>query len=146
MTGGVNKAILVGHLGGDPDIRRTTQMGAPVASFSVATSESWRDKATGERKERTDWHRVVIFQEGLVKFVEQYLKKGSKVYVEGAMRTRKWTDGQGIERFTTEVVLQGFQSKLVSLDRAERAPAADEAAYGSAAPAPAPDLNDEIPF
>jgi single-strand DNA-binding protein len=145
MTG-INKAILVGHLGADPEIRRT-QGGAPVASFTVATSESWRDKATGERKERTDWHRVVIFNEALVKVAEQYLKKGSKVYVEGAMRTRKWADNQNIERFVTEVVLTGFQAKIVMLDRAERVPGAEgEASYGGAAQAPAPAIDDEIPF
>jgi single-strand DNA-binding protein len=146
MTG-VNKAIIIGHLGADPEIRRA-QSGAAIASFTVATSESWRDKATGERKERTDWHRVVVFNEALVKIAEQYLKKGSKVYLEGAMRTRKWTDSKNIERYTTEVVLQGFQTRIVMLDARERVPGAEgEESYGtSGAPAPAPDINDEIPF
>jgi single-strand DNA-binding protein len=146
MSGGVNKAILVGHLGADPEIRRS-QSGPPVASFSLATSESWRDKATGERKERTDWHRVVVLNEQLVKIAEQYLKKGSKVYLEGAMRTRKWTDAKGVERYITEVILTGYQAKIVMLDRAERVPGAEgKESYGGGVQAPAPDINDEIPF
>jgi single-strand DNA-binding protein len=147
MSGGVNKSILLGHLGADPEIRRS-QAGAAVASFSLATSESWRDKATGERKERTDWHRIVVFNEQLVKVAEQYLKKGAKVYIEGQMRTRKWTDKQNVERYITEVVLTGFQAKIVMLDARERVPGAEgEESYGaSGAQAPAPDINDEIPF
>jgi single-strand DNA-binding protein len=145
MTG-VNKALLIGHLGADPEIRRN-QSGVAVASFNLATSESWRDKSTGERKERTDWHRVVVFNEQLVKIAEQYLKKGSKVYLEGAMRTRKWTDTKNIERYVTEVILTGFQAKIVMLDRAEKVPNAEgEESYGSGQQAPAPDINDEIPF
>jgi single-strand DNA-binding protein len=143
---GVNKSILLGHLGADPEIRRT-QTGTAIASFNIATSESWRDKATGERKERTDWHRIVVFNEALVKIAEQYLKKGAKVYLEGAMRTRKWTDKQNIERYTTEVVLQGFNAKIVMLDARERVPGADgEEAYAGGAQAPAPPVDDEIPF
>jgi single-strand DNA-binding protein len=115
MAGSVNKVILVGNLGKDPEIRRT-QDGRPIANLSVATSESWRDKATGERKEKTEWHRVVIFNEGLAKVAEQYLKKGAKVYVEGALQTRKWTDQAGVEKYSTEVVLQGFNSTLTMLD------------------------------
>jgi single-strand DNA-binding protein len=111
----VNKVILVGNLGKDPEIRRT-QDGRPIANLSVATSESWRDKATGERKEKTEWHRVVIFNEGLCKVAEQYLKKGAKVYLEGALQTRKWTDASGVEKYSTEVVLQGFNSTLTMLD------------------------------
>src|SRR5205085_453156 len=107
MAGSVNKVILVGNLGADPEIRRT-QDGRPIANLRVATSENWRDKASGERRERTEWHRVVIFSEGLAKIAEQYLKKGAKVYLEGQLQTRKWTDQQGIERYSTEVVLQGF--------------------------------------
>lgn len=129
MAGSVNKAIVVGNLGADPEVRRT-QDGRPVVTFSVATGESWKDKATGERKEHTDWHRVVIFAEGLCKVAEQYLKKGSKVYLEGAMKTRKWTDKAGVDRYSTEVVLQGFQAQLTLLDRADRAPAAEPSAYG----------------
>jgi single-strand DNA-binding protein len=115
MAGSVNKVILVGNLGKDPEIRRT-QDGRPIANLSVATSESWRDKNTGERKEKTEWHRVVIFSEGLCRIAEQYLKKGSKVYLEGQLQTRKWTDKDNIERYSTEVVLQGFNSALTMLD------------------------------
>jgi single-strand DNA-binding protein len=115
MAGSVNKVILVGNLGQDPEIRHT-QDGRPIATFSVATSDSWRDKNTGERREKTEWHRVVVFNEGLVKVIEQYVKKGSKVYLEGALQTRKWTDQQGIEKYTTEVVLQGFNGNLTMLD------------------------------
>ena len=115
MAGSVNKVILVGNLGKDPEIRRT-QDGRPIANLSVATSESWRDKATGERKEKTEWHRVVIFNEGLCKVAEQYLKKGAKVYIEGQLQTRKWTDQAGVEKYSTEVVLQGFNSSLTMLD------------------------------
>jgi len=115
MAGSVNKVILVGNLGKDPEIRRT-QDGRPIANLSVATSEQWRDKATGERKEKTEWHRVVIFSEGLAKVAEQYLKKGAKVYLEGQLQTRKWTDQQGVEKYSTEVVLQGFNSNLTMLD------------------------------
>ena len=115
MAGSVNKVILVGNLGKDPEIRRT-QDGRPIANLSVATSESWRDKTTGERKEKTEWHRVVIFNEGLCKIVEQYLKKGSKIYLEGSLQTRKWTDKDGNDKYSTEVVLQGFNSSLTMLD------------------------------
>ena len=115
MAGSVNKVILVGNLGKDPEIRRT-QDGRPIANLSVATSDSWRDKATGERKEKTEWHRVVIFNEGLCKVAEQYLKKGAKVYIEGQLQTRKWTDQAGVEKYSTEVVLQGFNSTLTMLD------------------------------
>jgi single-strand DNA-binding protein len=115
MAGSVNKVILVGNLGKDPEVRRM-QNGNPVVNLSVATSESWRDKATGERKEKTEWHRVVIFSEGLAKVAEQYLKKGAKVYIEGALQTRKWTDQAGVEKYSTEVVLQGFNSNLTMLD------------------------------
>ena len=115
MAGSVNKVILVGNLGKDPEIRRT-QDGRPIANLSVATSENWRDKATGERKEKTEWHRVVIFSEGLCKIAEQYLKKGAKVYIEGQLQTRKWTDQSGVEKYSTEVVLQNFNSTLTMLD------------------------------
>lgn len=115
MAGSVNKVILVGNVGKDPEIRRT-QDGRPIANLSLATSETWRDKATGERKEKTEWHRVVIFSEPLCKVVEQYVKKGSKLYVEGALQTRKWTDQSGAEKYSTEVVLQGFNGSLTMLD------------------------------
>jgi single-strand DNA-binding protein len=116
MAGSVNKVILVGNLGKDPEVRRM-QDGRPIVNLSVATSENWRDKATGERKEKTEWHRVVIFNEALAKFAEQYLKKGAKVYIEGSLQTRKWQDQSGQDKYTTEVVLQ-FNSQLTSLDRA----------------------------
>ena len=115
MAGSVNKVILVGNLGKDPEIRRT-QDGRPIANLSIATSDTWRDKATGERKEKTEWHRVLIFSEPPCKIVEQYLKKGAKVYIEGALQTRKWTDQSGVEKYSTEVVLQGFNSTLTMLE------------------------------
>src|SRR5436853_5455704 len=117
MAGSRNKVILVGKLGRDPEIR-STQDGLRIANLSVATSESWRDKNSGERKEKTEWHRVVIFNENLVKVAEQYLKKGSKIYVEGALQTRKWTDQAGVEKYSTEVVLQRFRGELTMLDGA----------------------------
>ena len=115
MAGSVNKVILVGNLGKDPEIRSTND-GTKVASLTVATSENWKDRATGERKERTEWHRVVIFNDRLVEVAERYLKKGAKVYLEGALQTRKWTDNSGQERYTTEVVLQKFRGELTMLD------------------------------
>jgi single-strand DNA-binding protein len=115
MAGSVNKVILVGNLGKDPEVRRM-QNGNPVVNLTVATSDTWRDKGTGERKEKTEWHRVVIFSEGLAKVAEQYLKKGAKVYIEGALQTRKWTDQSGAEKYTTEIVLQGFNATLTMLD------------------------------
>ena len=167
MAGSVNKVILVGNLGKDPEVRRT-QDGRPIVNLTVATSETWRDKNTGERKERTEWHRVVIFSEGLAKVAEQYLKKGAKVYLEGQLQTRKWQDQQGQDRYSTEVVLQGFNSQLTMLDRAgggsgggdfapddsgsnfgssggRSAPARQPAMAGAGA-GPREDMNDEIPF
>ena len=117
MAGSVNKVILVGNLGADPEIRRT-QDGRPIANLRIATSESWKDKSTGERREKTEWHRVVIFNEGLCRVVEQYLKKGAKVYIEGQLQTRKWQDQSGQDRYSTEVVLQNFNSVLTMLDSA----------------------------
>ena len=115
MAGSVNKVILVGNLGADPEIR-TLNSGDRVANLRVATSETWRDRSSGERKERTEWHRVVIFNDNLVKVAENYLRKGSKVYLEGALQTRKWTDQSGQEKFSTEVVLQKFRGELTMLD------------------------------
>ena len=115
MAGSVNKVILVGNLGADPEIRRLNS-GDPVVNLRIATSESWRDKMSGERREKTEWHNVVIFNDNLAKVAEQYLKKGMKVYVEGQLQTRKWTDQQGQERYTTEVVLQKFRGELQMLD------------------------------
>jgi single-strand DNA-binding protein len=161
MAGSVNKVILVGNLGKDPEIRRT-QDGRPIANLSIATSETWRDKATGERKEKTEWHRVVIFNEGLCKVAEQYLKKGAKVYIEGQLQTRKWTDQSGAEKYTTEVVLQGFNSTLTMLDGRGGGASfgGDEGGgdFGVASPSSAPprravaagsrnsDMDDDIPF
>lgn len=159
MAGSVNKVILVGNLGADPEIRRT-QDGRPIANLSVATSESWRDKNTGERKEKTEWHRVVIFNEGLCKVAEQYLKKGSKVYIEGALQTRKWQDKDGRDKYSTEVVLQGFNSTLTMLDGRSGGGGSFGAEsgggeFGSAAPSQRrpvaagggrDDMNDDIPF
>jgi single-strand DNA-binding protein len=160
MAGSVNKVILIGNLGADPEIRRT-QDGRPIANLRVATSDTWRDKATGERREKTEWHRVVIFNEGLAKIAEQYLKKGSKVYLEGSLQTRKWQDKDGQDRYSTEVVLQGFNSALTMLDRAGGGGAGTEAGedFGSSGPSAArerrpamagagkrEDLDDEIPF
>ena len=131
MAGSVNKVILVGNLGRDPEIRRT-QDGRPIANLRIATTETWRDKATGERREKTEWHTVVIFNEGLCRVAEQYLKKGAKVYVEGQLQTRKWQGQDGQDKYSTEVVLQGFSSVLTMLD-ARDGGSSDEQ---SAAPAP----------
>jgi single-strand DNA-binding protein len=115
MAGSVNKVILIGNLGRDPEIRRT-QDGRPIANLRIATTDSWRDKATGERREKTEWHSVVIFNENLCRIAEQYLKKGAKVFVEGALQTRKWQGQDGQDRYSTEVVLQGFNGNLTMLD------------------------------
>ncbi|MEE1611332.1 single-stranded DNA-binding protein [Microvirga sp. CF3016] len=115
MAGSVNKVILVGNLGRDPEVRRLSN-GEPVVNLRIATSETWKDKGTGERKEKTEWHSVVIFNENLARVAEQYLKKGSKVYVEGQLQTRKWQDQSGQEKYTTEVVLQRFRGELTILD------------------------------
>jgi len=112
---GVNKVILVGNLGRDPEVR-STQDGKKIVNFSIATSETWKDRQSGERRERTEWHRVVIFNEGLGRIAEQYLRKGSKVYIEGQLQTRKWTDQSGVEKYTTEVVLQNFRGEMQMLD------------------------------
>jgi single-strand DNA-binding protein len=169
MAGSVNKVILVGNLGRDPEIR-TMQDGGKIVQLSIATSESWRDRNSGERRERTEWHRVVIFNENLAKVAEQYLRKGSSVYVEGQLQTRKWTDQQGQERYTTEVVLQRYRGELTMLGgRGDGGPGGGpgggyddydqggDGSYGGGGgggrggPAPGPaggpdDLDDEIPF
>ncbi len=162
MAGSVNKVILIGNLGRDPEVRNT-QDGTKIVNFTLATSETWNDRASGERKERTEWHRVVIFNERLAEIAERYLRKGSKVYVEGALQTRKWTDQGGQEKYTTEVVLTRFRGELTMLDgraaeggEARAAPMRAEkpgagAASGGGRPAtawepPASDLDDEIPF
>jgi single-strand DNA-binding protein len=167
MAGSVNKVILIGNLGRDPEIRHA-QDGSKIVTLSVATSESWKDKSSGERKEKTEWHRVVIFNDRIADVAERYVKKGSKIYVEGALQTRKWTDKDGAEKYSTEVVISRFKGELTLLDGrgeggggAYEAGPASENDYGSgpsrsAAPvgkAPAgagwdapPDLDDEIPF
>lgn len=170
MAGSVNKVILIGNVGADPEIRRT-QDGRPIANLRIATSETWRDKNSGERREKTEWHTVVVFNEGLCKVVEQYVKKGAKLYIEGALQTRKWQDQSGADRYSTEIVLQGFSSTLTMLDgRGEgggtgrgqsdgdyggdydrpAAPAARSGGRSGNAPAPASnssrDLDDDIPF
>jgi single-strand DNA-binding protein len=159
MAGSINKVILVGNLGKDPEIRRT-QDGRPIANLSVATSETWRDKVSGEKRERTEWHKVAIFSEGLCRVAEQYLRKGSKVYLEGQLQTRKWQGQDGQDRYTTEVVLQNFNSQLVLLDRPVGGASGgmqedDQLGYASAngesprrAATPAFDkkIDDEIPF
>ena len=161
MAGSVNKVILIGNLGADPEIRRT-QDGRPVANLRLATSESWKDKTSGERKEKTEWHRVVIFNENLCRIAEQYLKKGSKVFIEGALQTRKWQDQSGQDRYSTEVVLQGFRGELTLLDRAGGAGAGGGGGdFGSSGPSRKVaaaagagarggggrgDMDDEIPF
>jgi len=151
MAGSVNKVILVGNLGKDPEVRRMTS-GEPVVNLSVATSETWRDKASGERKERTEWHRVVIFNENLAKVAEQYLRKGSKVYLEGQLSTRKWTDKDGQEKYSTEVVLNRFRGELVMLDGRNEGGGGGGGMGRSGGSSEAPasfdrgDMDDEIPF
>ena len=150
MAGSVNKVILLGNLGADPDIRRT-QDGRPIANLSIATSETWRDKNTGERKEKTEWHRVVIFNGGLCKVAEQYLKKGAKVYIEGALQTRKWQDKDGKDKYSTEVVLNGYGSTLTMLDAPSREDkSGTDNSYAKATGRAQPDagagFNDDIPF
>jgi single-strand DNA-binding protein len=168
MAGSVNKVILIGNVGADPEIRRT-QDGRPIANLRIATSEQWRDKNSGERKEKTEWHTIVIFNEALCKVVEQYVKKGAKLYIEGALQTRKWQDNSGTDRYSTEVVLQGFNSTLTMLDSnkgsgyqpggngaddygmdADRAAGASRENQSSTRRSPAPsfsrDMDDDIPF
>lgn len=142
----LNKACLIGHLGNDPEVR-STQDGREIASFSLATSETWKDKHTGERKSKTEWHKIVVFNEGLVKVIKSYIKKGSKLYLEGQILTRKWTDRDGIERYTTEIVLQNFGGVLTILDSrkdSQDTPSQhDQAKANGYVPE---ELNDEIPF
>lgn len=163
MAGSVNKVILIGNLGRDPEIR-STQDGKEIANLAIATSESWKDRNSGERKEKTEWHRVVIFNDGLVSVVKNYLKKGAKVYIEGQLQTRKWTNKEGQEQYSTEVVLQGFNSTLQMLDAKGGGSGSFDSSYddsgsssfggggsynkpaGGKAPMQHSDLDDEIPF
>ena len=161
MAGSVNKVIIVGNLGRDPETRNMAD-GKPVVNLNIATSESWKDKSSGERREKTEWHRVVIFNENLARIAQQYLKKGSTVYIEGALQTRKWTDQSGTEKYTTEIVLQNYQGQLTMLGGRNDGGSGGGSGggqgggdYGSNqgggssgtdAPAPADDLDDEIPF
>lgn len=157
MAGSVNKVILVGNLGKDPE-SRTFQSGDKVVNFTLATSETWKDKASGERKERTEWHRIAVYNQGLVNVCENYLKKGSKVYIEGQLETRKWTDKDGVEKYTTEIALRPFRSELTMLDSkgggggrsSDSFQDSGSDPYSSGAPsrssAPAHELEDEIPF
>jgi single-strand DNA-binding protein len=156
MAGSVNKVILIGNLGRDPEIR-SLGSGDRVASFSIATSETWRDRTSGERRERTEWHRISIFNDNLVKVAENYLRKGSKVYIEGSLQTRKYTDASGVEKTTTEIVLQKFRGELTMLDGRGDAEAGRDVEMGSHSPGPraaasgpresfSADLDDEIPF
>ena len=164
MAGSVNKVILIGNLGKDPEIRSLGSSGDRVANLTVATSETWRDRQSGERKEKTEWHRVVIFNDNLAKVAESYLKKGAKVYIEGSLQTRKWTDNSGVEKYSTEVVLQGFNSALTMLDGrsggagGSMGPDDSSADFGSSGPSSAAprrvaaagarssDMDDDIPF
>ncbi|MEL6473229.1 MAG: single-stranded DNA-binding protein [Pseudomonadota bacterium] len=161
MAGSVNKVILVGNLGADPEVRQF-QNGGQVCNLSIATSENWKDKQSGERREKTEWHRVAIFSEGLVRVAQSYLRKGSKVYLEGQLETRKWQDQNGVDKYTTEIVLRGYNSNLTMLDgRADgagggRAVGMDSGGYGDSRGGPrqmdgpaqdfSQDLDDEIPF
>lgn len=153
MAGSVNKVILVGNLGKDPEIR-TTQDGLKIATFSIATSEQWRDRTTQERVERTEWHRVVVFNEKLAEIVEKYLRKGAKVYLEGQLQTRKWTDQNGQEKYTTEVVLPKFRGELTMLDGTKSSNNTDFSSFESSPPpltqdrmgSGGSDIDDEIPF
>lgn len=155
MAGSLNKVMLIGNLGKDPEVRRT-QDGRPIANLSIATSESWRDKNTGERREKTEWHRVVIFSEGLAKIAEQYLKKGSKIMVEGKLQTRKWTDQAGVEKYSTEVVLQGYDASLLMLSTNNNGGGGGNSGdgYGDSRAdnrrpvgnGPGTDMDDDIPF
>lgn len=154
MAGSVNKVIIIGNLGKDPEVR-STQDGSKIVNLTVATSETWNDRASGERKEKTEWHRVVIFNDRIGEVAERYLKKGAKVYIEGALQTRKWTDQSGAERYSTEVVIGRFNGQLTMLDtrsggeapaQARAEPRAAAPQRTAAPPAGGRDLDDEIPF
>lgn len=146
MAGSINKVILIGNLGRDPEIR-ATQDGREICNLAIATSESWKDKSTGERKEKTEWHRVVIFNENLVRVARDYLKKGSKIYLEGSLQTRKWTDKDGAEKYSTEIVLQNFNGNLTMLDgKPENMPSHETSSVPMQPLTKQNDLDDDLPF
>lgn len=141
----INKVIIIGNLGQDTEIRKT-QDGREIANFSLATSEKWFDKSTGEKKEKTEWHKISVFSQGLVDIIKQYVKKGSKLYIEGALQTRKWKDGNGIEKYSTEIVLQNYNSTLQILNSSEKEIDKHSIEKGNGYAPQAEDFNDEIPF
>lgn len=143
MAGSLNKVTLIGNLGKDPEIRTTTD-GREIANFSIATSESWKDKNSGDKKEKTEWHNIVIFNEGLVRVIKSYVKKGSKIYIEGQLQTKKWTDKDNNERYTTEIVLQNYNSSLILLDSKSDNSLSDN--KQTVAKFDNSELDDEIPF
>lgn len=145
MAGSVNKVILIGNLGRDPEVRNTSD-GAKIVSLSVATSESWKDKNTGERKDRTEWHRVVVFNERLAEVAEKYLRKGSKIYIEGQLQTRKWTDNNGVDKYTTEVVVPRFRGEITIMDSRGSSEGGFESSDSPSLPSHFDDLNDDVPF
>ena len=145
MAGSLNKVTLIGNLGKDPEIRSTSD-GREIASFSIATSENWKDKITGEKKEKTEWHRIVVFKEGLVGVIKNYVKKGSKLYIEGQLQTRKWVDNTGQDKYSTEIVLQGFNSSLLLLDSKSGSAAFETNSNNDIPNFDNSELDDEIPF
>lgn len=145
MANSINKVTLIGNVGKDPEIR-TTQEGKEIASITLATSDSWKDKVSGERKERTEWHRIVVFADGLVNIIKNYVKKGSKLYIEGSLQTRKWVDNSGVERYTTEIALQGFGAVLLMLDNRNGGDSHTNNLSSSGGSFNAEEIDDEIPF
>ncbi|CAO5681880.1 MAG: Single-stranded DNA-binding protein [Holosporales bacterium] len=145
MAGSINKVILVGNLGKDPEIRQT-QDGFKIASFSIATSEYWKDKASGERKEKTEWHRIAVMNENLVDVVEKYIKRGTKVYVEGQLQTRKWVDQNGQDRYTTEIILGRYRGELLILDNKSSAGGDSSESLGYSMPSIPSSIDDDVPF
>ncbi len=145
MALGLNKVILIGNVGKDPEFRNVSDGGKQLAVFSFATTESWRNKANGEKKESTEWHRIVVFNDGLVEIIKQYVKKGTKLYIEGSLKTRKWVDSNGQEKFTTEVVLQNYNAVFILLDN-KASPGEDRTHNYNGYNAVTQELNDEIPF
>ncbi len=147
MAGSLNKVTLIGNLGRDPEFKQTNE-GKEICTFTIATTETWKDRNSGEKKEKTEWHRIVVFSEGLVKVIKDYVKKGSKLYIEGSLQTRKWLDNSGQEKYTTEIILQNFNSQLILLDSRNPNPTTNEASSNKTANAPFDhsELDDDIPF